>query len=186
MTPIDHQAAFEAIVRDPRYLANLDWGDPRPGHPEGTVRAHIDELERNLATLSPKLRDGDVPKLRLLIHVHDTFKGAASTGVGIFDPRSHASLARTFLAEFCPDGDLLEMTQRHDEPYALWRRFDSRGAVDADRLAALVRSIRDWRLFAAFLILDGCTEGKSHAPLEWFLPMIGREVECGFNVGDLI
>ena len=34
----DYAAIFEAITADPRYLANLDWGEPRPGHPEGTVR----------------------------------------------------------------------------------------------------------------------------------------------------
>ena len=37
---IDYQAVFGSIVRDPRYQKNLDWGESRPGHPEGTVRAH--------------------------------------------------------------------------------------------------------------------------------------------------
>ena len=56
---MDYRAVFEAVIGDPRYLANLDWGEARPGHPEGTVRAHIAEIEPNLALLRPKLTDED-------------------------------------------------------------------------------------------------------------------------------
>ena len=52
-----HRQAFDAITAAPRYLANLDWGEERPGHPEGTVRAHIAEIEPNLETLQPKITD---------------------------------------------------------------------------------------------------------------------------------
>ena len=34
---MDYRKAFDAVSSDPRYLANLDWGEARPGHPEGTV-----------------------------------------------------------------------------------------------------------------------------------------------------
>ena len=71
---IDYRNTFEAIKADPRYLANLDWGEARPGHPEGTVRAHIAEIEPNLDALRSKLTDEDYWKLKLLIHTHDSFK----------------------------------------------------------------------------------------------------------------
>jgi len=61
-----YQQIFRDMVADPRYLTNLDWGEPREGHPEGTVRAHIAEIEPNLETLRPKLNDGDYWKLKLL------------------------------------------------------------------------------------------------------------------------
>src|SRR5436305_1874895 len=35
---MDYPAIFAAITSDPHYQRNLDWGEPRPGHPEGTVR----------------------------------------------------------------------------------------------------------------------------------------------------
>ena len=70
----DYAAILDAIRADPRYRKNLDWGEPREGHPEGTIRAHIEELERNLDRLRPKLSDEQVGALRLLIHTHDTFK----------------------------------------------------------------------------------------------------------------
>ncbi|MGC3972108.1 MAG: hypothetical protein QM775_33650 [Pirellulales bacterium] len=93
----DYVAAYEAVVRDPRYLKNLSWGKPRAGHPEATIEAHIRELEENLARLRPRLVDDEHAKLRLLIHVHDTFKADAISDAPIVHPRSHASLARAVL-----------------------------------------------------------------------------------------
>jgi hypothetical protein len=115
----DYQQIFRDMVADPRYLANLDWGEPRDGHPEGTVRAHIAEIEPNLEKLRPRLSNDECWKLKLLIHTHDSFKGDAKVGAPISDPQSHASLARAFLATYCDDADLLTMVQYHDEPFAL-------------------------------------------------------------------
>jgi len=39
----DNRQILDAITADPRYLANLDWGKPRAGHPEGTVRVDGDQ-----------------------------------------------------------------------------------------------------------------------------------------------
>ena len=86
---IDYQKAFQAVVSDPRYLANLDWGEPREGHSEGTVRAHIAEIEPNLEMLRPKLKDEDYWKLKLLIHTHDSFQSgvtARSSDLGSSEP----------------------------------------------------------------------------------------------------
>lgn len=173
------------IQSDPRYLENLDWGKPRSGHPEGTLRAHLEELDANLRRLSPQLVPDEIARLRVLIHTHDTFKPQASAGVGITHPSSHASLARAFLAEFCADVDLLEMIQYHDEPYALWQR-GRRGPHDEERLVRLVRRIRDWDLFVAFLIIDGCTKGKSREPLAWFLTVLDGRVCTRFTHADLL
>src|SRR6516225_231707 len=152
----NYRAVFDAIVTDPRYQANLDWGEARPGHPEGTVRFHIAELERNLEVLKPKLSESDYWKLKLLLHTHDSFKPDAERGVLITHPKSHASLARAFLEEFCNDDDLMAIIQYHDELFALWRQVETRGSCNPERLAILLRSIKDWNLFLAFNIIDGC------------------------------
>jgi hypothetical protein len=182
----NYRAAFDALMRDPRYQKNLDWGDPRPGHPEGTVRAHIEEIERNLEALRPRLSEDDFWKLKLLIHTHDTFKGDAQPGVAITDRRSHASIARDFLAGYCPDVDLLAMVQYHDEPFALWRQFEAKGKCNPDRFAALLGSIQDWNLFSAFNIIDGCTDGKDRGPLTWFFKEIDGRVESSFSAEDIL
>jgi hypothetical protein len=161
----DYKEIFDTMTRDSRYRRNLDWGEVRPGHPEGTIRAHIAELERNLEQLRAKLSETDYWPLKLLIHTHDTFKGEARRGAPIAAPDSHASLARAFLAEFCDDADMLAMVQYHDEPFALWRQFKLKGRLNEERLAALLSSIRDWNLFLAFNIVDGCTQGKQRDSL---------------------
>ena len=182
----DYEASFRRVVLDERYLRNLDWGKPRSGHPEGTIRAHIEDLERNLASLEPRLTRDDVWKLKLLIHTHDTFKPDAAPGVPISDPRSHASLARAFLAEFCQDEDLLAMVQHHDVPYALWRQQRHSGSFDRRRLESILVGIRDWDLFAAFLILDGCTPGKGRAPLVWLFHELAPWRDLRFGASDLM
>lgn len=182
---IDYQAAWQAATRDPRYLANLDWGKPRKGHPEGTIRAHIAELEQNLAALQSRLTDEEYWKLKLLIHVHDSFKPDALSGVPISHPNSHASLARAFLAEFCPDDDLLAMVQWHDEPYALWLQQRHKGIHSRERLEALLAAIRDWELFTAFLLIDNSTAGKDRAPLAWFFSLVEGRVPRRIGLEDL-
>lgn len=178
---------LRAIQDDPRYQRNLDWGEPRPGHPEGTVRAHIAELERNLDRLRPRLTDEECGKLRLLIHTHDTFKGEAARGVAITHPQSHASLARAFLAEFVSDRDLLAMVQYHDEPYALWRQARHReGGVNEVRLRALREAIEDWTLFLAFNIVDGCTEGKDGQSLRWLFRTVSGSVPSRITEADIL
>ena len=181
----DYQAIFDAITRDPRYLANLDWGEPRSGHPEGTIRAHIADLEQNLARLRDRLSESDYWKLKLLIHTHDSFKATAQPGVAITHPQSHASLARAFLAEYCDDPDLLAMIQNHDVSFALWRQLQHTGRYKEERLTKLLEAIADWNLFLAFLLIDGSTLGKSRDPLRWFFKEVEGKVSSTFNVDDI-
>jgi hypothetical protein len=42
------QEILERVLADPRYRKNIEYGEPRPGHPEGKIRFHIRELEDNL------------------------------------------------------------------------------------------------------------------------------------------
>jgi hypothetical protein len=182
----DYARIFYAITNDPRYLRNLDWGEVRPGHQEGTVRAHISEIERNLDFLRPKLAESDYWKLRLLVHTHDTFKADAEPGVAISAPNSHASLARAFLSEFCDDPDILAIAQYHDEPFALWRQLKSKGAVDAKRFNRLLSSIQDWNLFLAFNIIDGCIPGKNREPLHWLFEEVAGRVQSTFGEADIL
>lgn len=183
---MDYRKVFDAVIADPDYLANLDWGTARSGHPEGTIRAHIVELEQNLEALRAKLADEQYWKLKLLVHTHDTFKAESKEGVPISDPKSHASLARAFLATYCDNADLLAMVQFHDEPFALYRQVESKGKYNQARFDALLNVVRDWNLFLAFNIIDGCTAGKSREPLQWLFQEVAGRVESDFTAADII
>jgi len=183
---IDYKEIFHLITSNPRYQRNLDWGETRPGHPEGTIRAHIAELEVNLETLRHKLSETDYWRLKVLIHTHDTFKAEARPGAPINAPNSHASLARAFLADFCADTDMQAMLQFHDEPFALWRQVRSKARFNQERLSALVTNVRDWNLFLAFNIVDGCTTGKSREPLRWLFQQLAGKVDSSFTEADIL
>jgi hypothetical protein len=164
------QKLLARVMADPRYITNTEYGRPRSGHPEGTVKAHIAELEANLEALKPRIADAQTYwKLKFLIHVHDTFKADATRDVPILDPCSHASLAKAFAAELTDNPDLLNIIQFHDENYALWRQVAQSGSYDPQRFATLLEAIQDWDLFLLFLIVDGCTKGKERSKLAWFM-----------------
>ncbi|HJR81540.1 MAG TPA: hypothetical protein VJ821_15820 [Anaerolineales bacterium] len=62
-------------MADPRYQENIEYGEPRSGHPEGKVKYHIAELEENLEKMASRgISEVQYWKLKFLIHVHDTFK----------------------------------------------------------------------------------------------------------------
>ena len=173
-----YQSIFENIVNDPDYLENLDWGKPRPGHPEGTAKAHITDLENNLDAFKGDLTEDQFWKLKILIHVHDSFKAESQKKVPISHPKSHASLARVFLQRHCSESDLAQMVQLHDEPYALWRQLRHKGHFSQERLERLVATIEDWSLFVRFLLIDGFTAGKDRSPLQWVLAELAPRVGC--------
>lgn len=181
-----YREVFDAITADPRYLANLDWGVARPGHPEGTIRAHLAEMEQNLEALRPKLTDEEFWKLKVLVHTHDSFKAEAEHDVPIVHEKSHASLARAFLATYCDDPDLLAMVQYHDEPFALYRQVQRKGTYDHQRFGRLLETVDDWDVFLAFNIVDGCTAGKSREPLRWLFGELAGRVESKFSEADII
>ena len=181
-----YQEIFQRIQEDQRYLTQIEWGEPRPGHPEGTVKAHLDELEQNRLRFGQRFSATDHCKLQILIHTHDTFKAVAREGVAITHPDSHASLARTFLAEFCDDLDLLNMVQLHDEPYALWRQATRLKGINQARWKTLLGSIVDWDLFLAFLIIDGCTAGKGRDKLHWFFSEVAGRVTSQITAADIL
>jgi len=163
------KAVIKRILSDPRYIKNIEYGVPRSGHPEGKVKYHIADLEKNLEKLAPRISEEQYWKLKFLIHVHDTFKADAIPDSPILSPNSHASLARNFAAEFMQDADLLNMIQFHDVNFALRQKYEATGSYDRERFRSLLDTIQDWDLFLLFLIIDGCTRGKDPERLRWFI-----------------
>jgi hypothetical protein len=176
---------YEAVIADTRYQKNLDWGQSRPGHPEGTLRAHVAELEQNLERMKQKVCESEYWQLEILIHTHDSFKADAKRGAAICDPDSHASLARAFLQSFCADSVLLDIVQYHDEPFALWNQYRSKGRYATERMVRLL-NLDNWDLFIAFNIIDGCTAGKDRTPLKWFIEETNGKRPCRWTADDIL
>ena len=115
---------IDLIKANPRYQKNIEYGQPRPGHPEGKVKFHIADLEANLEALKVKgISQENYWKLKFLIHTHDSFKAEAEKDTPVLDTRNHATLAKEFAKQFTNDTDLLNMLQFHDENYKLWQEY---------------------------------------------------------------
>jgi hypothetical protein len=178
---------IDQIKADPRYLKNIEYGEPRDGHPEGKVKFHIADLEANLKILRKRgVSDGDYWKLEFIIHVHDSFKAEAQRETPTLHPQNHASLAKGYASQFTDDADLLNMIQFHDENYNLWLGYLQTGDYDRGRFQNLLNIIKNWDLFLVFLIIDGCTEGKDLAKLSWFIDEVRKHkktlVDCSWII----
>jgi hypothetical protein len=160
------------ITRDPELLEGLGWGEPRPGHPEGTVAVHVGHLLE-------KLDEWDEPAerraaLRFIALVHDAFKGEVIERLPKMGRNHHADRARRFAERYTDDEAILSTIQHHDRPYALWRKLRRKGELDERGFRKMVDDIPDISLFVRFVELDGSTEGKTPGPIRWLRDELDR------------
>ncbi len=161
---------IEKIKADPRYQRNIEYGEPRSGHPEGKVKFHIADLEANLEIFRGRgIEEEDYWRLKFMIHVHDSFKAEAERYYPTLHPRNHASLAKEYASQYTDDTDLLNMIQYHDENYKLWKEYSQTGHYDEENFKNMLAVIKNWDLFLLFTIIDGCTKGKDYSKLGWFI-----------------
>ena len=158
-----------SFLEDDAFRRGLLWGVPRYGHPEGTILAHIIEVNQNIdqLTVSPQVRR----KLRIIAFVHDTFKNLEHRGNPRDWTKHHAVYARNFLADYTDDELLLNVVEYHDDAYYAWRlaHLYNRAADSEERIEMLRQKISTyWQLFYLFFKCDTCTGDKNPAPLIWF------------------
>lgn len=162
---VNYELILRKIQDDPLYIEGIKYGKPRKGHAEGTIQAHIADLEVNLDRLSDTVTAEEYWKLKVLIHTHDTMKKWAVRNSPIDDFNSHSSLAKAFLEKFLDrmvwqNEDLLNMVQWHDENFALWKQLKNKGKYDKQRFFERVLAIKDMELFLIFTLIDGFTPSK--------------------------
>jgi hypothetical protein len=160
------------VTSDPELLEGLGWGEPRPGHPEGSVAAHVGDL---LQTLD----EWDEPPdrraaLRFIALVHDAFKGEVIERLPKMGRNHHADRARRFAERYTDDEAILSTIQHHDRPYALWRKLRRKGELDERGFRKMLDDIPDVALFVRFVELDGSTEGKTPDPIRWLRDELER------------
>ena len=160
------------VASDPELAAGLAWGQPRPGHPEGAVGAHVADLLRTLeeGEDDPERRR----QLRFVALVHDSFKYRVHDWLPKTGGNHHAARARRFAERFTDDERLLATIELHDKPYAIWRKMKRKGSLDEDAFREMMECVPDPELFLRFIELDGSTEGKDPEPIEWFRDELER------------
>jgi hypothetical protein len=164
------ETALEAsFLDDAEFCRGLQWGLPRYGHPEGSIMAHIAEVNANINRLPV---DAETRRqLRIICWVHDTFKHIEHRGTPRDWSKHHAIFARKFLERYIDDALLLRVVELHDDAYYAWRLAHLYHRIsDADERIQLIREqVGDyWQLFYLFFKCDTCTGDKTPAPLTWF------------------
>ena len=152
------------LNEDDELLDGMSWGEPRPGHPEGAIAAHVSDLLEKVdesGATGPKRRD-----LRFLVIVHDAFKKRQEELPREPD-NHHARLARDFAARYTDDENLLASLELHDRPFQLWKDRRRQGRLDEAEFKKLVKELPDPEFFMQFCELDASTAGKDPEPLRW-------------------
>lgn len=166
------------IAEDPEFLAGVEFGHPRPGHPEGAVKWHIadvlDNVERWYAGV-PQYR-----ALRLIALVHDTFKYEVDSSQPKSGPNHHGAYARRFAERYIDDTQILDVIELHDEAYNAFqqgrRRSDwEKGERRARRLIERLGPALE--LYRAFYRCDNETGDKSPECRAWFEALVARNAE---------
>ena len=167
-----------SIVADPEWQEGAAWGDPRPGHPEGAVVAHIEEVLANVDEVALDCRDRE--RLRFVALIHDTFKHRVDRDQPREGANHHAGIARQFATRYSDDAELLEVIELHDEAFNAWVKGEHGGKWDAagararrllDRLATSVD------FYVRFYRADNRTGSKDQAPLEWFEGLVSEDIQ---------
>jgi hypothetical protein len=153
------------VTSDPVLLDGLAWGEPRIGHPEGSVAAHVEHLLETLDTWEEPAERRT--KLRFIALVHDAFKDDVIERLPKLGRNHHADRARRYAERYTDDVDVLGTIQHHDRPYALWRKMKRKGQQDDRGFDKMLDDITDLDLFVRFVELDGSTDGKRPEPILW-------------------
>lgn len=156
----------KALLSAPEFQQGLLWGEPRFGHPEGTVAIHVKEVLDNISKI-PNLSAAERSHLRLIALAHDTFKYKEDRSRPRDWSKHHGVLARRFLEVYTGEAVVLDVVETHDDAYYHWLSLKRNAAP---------RSITDLmgkvgyclQIYYLFFKCDTQTGDKTQAPLRWF------------------
>jgi hypothetical protein len=141
-------------------------GNGAPGHPEGAVAAHVEEV---LADVDEEALGAlDRQRLRFVALAHDTFKHRVDPDRPRVGENHHAVIARRFAERYTDDLELLEL---HDETFNAWVKGARGGKWDAAEARAhrlLDRLGPSRALYLRFYRADNRTGTKRSEPPDWF------------------
>lgn len=154
------------LLTIPEFRHGLLWGEPRFGHPEGTVAMHVREVLDNI-NLIPALTVKDRANLRLVALAHDAFKYAEDRSRPRDWSKHHGVLARRFMEKHTEEQDVLDLVEMHDDAYYAWL-YQGRNPSPRPLGDLLGKIGHCLQLYYLFFKCDTQTGDKTQAPLRWF------------------
>ena len=165
-TPIE-----KALLAVPEFRNGLLWGEPRFGHPEGSVAFHVREVLDNIS-LVPHLSATDRTRLRLIALAHDAFKYKEDRSRPRDWNKHHGVLARRFLEAYTSDTAVLDVVETHDDAYYSWL-YKNRNPSPRPLSTLMDKIGYSLQLYYLFFKCDTQTGDKTQAPLRWFEKEVG-------------
>jgi len=165
-----------AICGDADFIKGCDYGKPRPGHSEGKVIYHIQEVLANIDKFYAD--DEDRQDLRLIAILHDTFKYKVDHTKPKAGENHHGAIARKFAEKYCHDTNVLQVILLHDEAYNAWQKGGRHGdwykaKVRASNLINDLNTLDSLDLYLKFYHCDNATGDKSQDNFDWFVELAG-------------
>ena len=169
--------AERRVLADPEWRAGVAWGAPRPGHPEGSVLAHVREVLANVDAIAVDAEDRG--RLRLIALLHDACKGQVDPRRPRAGNNHHARIARRLAERLVDDPGVLEVIELHDDAHNAWRvgrrRTGSQERAEARARALIARLGPHLGLFERFYRADNATGDKKPDGVEWFAALAADE-----------
>lgn len=162
----------EKVINDLEFQKGVQYGKPRPGHPEGKVLMHIIEVLKNIEDKfnENKLSQFAYADLRFIAIVHDSFKYKVDKSKPKNGNNHHAVIAKNFANKFINNKSLLQIIENHDEAYNAYNVGAKKGKWKKaeERANFLIDNMIDINLFFIFYECDNNTGNKSNENVIWF------------------
>jgi len=164
-----------AICNTSEFIEGINYGKPRPGHKEGQVIYHIEEVLGNIDKFYAD--DEDRSDLRLIAILHDTFKHKVDHTKPKAGDNHHGAFANKFASKYCHNSKVLAIIKTHDDAYNAWSAGGRRGdwykaERRANNLIEFLEDIDCLDLYLKFYRCDNATGNKSQDNYEWFIDLI--------------
>ena len=130
---MEGKALVDVVLASPAWARARDWGEPRPGHPEGTIGRHVGEqilpfVERWYGGL-PEYWD-----LVALAYLHDIGKPDTQYADGRPQGDPHSVVSARIATALGASPRISTAIVHNDRAYSHWRRLlDKNGVWTASR-----------------------------------------------------
>lgn len=124
---------IQRVMQSPQWLKAREWGEPRPGHPEGKIDRHVHEqilpfIDRFY------FEHPDYLDLVVLTYLHDIGKPDTRYENGNLVGDSHSLISARIAASLGAPDRLVQVIVSNDRPYTYWRKMlDKSGRWSKER-----------------------------------------------------
>lgn len=158
------------IIFSPEFQEAAQWGRVRPGHPEGTIGKHVENILAYLDRANwPECRRD----LRVLALLHDLGKPQTRySGKGHLISEPASIISERIARQFIDDEGLLTLVRIHDKYFGFYRKWQEGRGFNEEHFRELYARV-NIPLLIRFTYADSCEREKDST--QW---LQGKLVEC--------